>query len=221
MKSLLKELATSGQLDAYTGDELQLPALIMGIALLRKGALSAGIRALSGVSKWGHGEIGFVRSLAPKELILNAAAEDYHCSFGGGFEVSGLAFVWGALLGDSAGRVLAFYEEANEFFTRVVGLRHERRLERVKEVSPGDCALLVWDPANPYDPMAIRVLDDKGRDLGYLRATVARFLVPRIKKGALLKARVAAVLGEQFGPNDRLHLKVRVSPEPGYVSVMN
>jgi hypothetical protein len=69
---------------------------------------------------------------------------------------------------------------------------------------------LVWDKKNPYDANAILVLNTQGDDLGYLRRGIARQLTQRLKKKASVSGHVGAVLGEEFEPNERLYIEVKV-----------
>jgi len=70
MKELLKELPASGTLDAYSGDETHLPAILGGIHLLRKGALATAMRPLGTASRWGADELALFRGLVPPEKLL-------------------------------------------------------------------------------------------------------------------------------------------------------
>ncbi|MCL6645369.1 MAG: HIRAN domain-containing protein, partial [Dehalococcoidia bacterium] len=195
MKDLLKEIVASGKLDTYSGDETHLPALLGGIHLLRKGAFSAAMRVLGTVSRWGVDEVGLMRGFVPLDRLLNGAAEEQHGSFGEPFG-GNLGFFCCAVLGDAAGKVQDFYRSSNEFITRVVGVRHNGRLDRLEDVSEKDVVSLVWEKNNPYDANAILVLNTQGDDLGYLRRGIAHQLVQRLKKGASLSGHVAALLGE-------------------------
>ncbi|HSW10462.1 MAG TPA: HIRAN domain-containing protein [Bacillota bacterium] len=209
MKGLLKELVAVGALDAYSGDETHLPALLGGIDLIRKGAFAAAVRLLGTTSRWGTAEVALIRQFAPLGGLLNAAAEEQHGAFGKPFGGE-LGFFWGAVLGDDAGKVGDFYKGADEFITRVVGLRYGGRLERLDDLSPGEPVTLIWQKNNPHDPHAILVLNPQGDDLGYLRRGIAYQLAQRLKKKAALSGNVTAVLGEEFDPNERLYVRVKV-----------
>lgn len=210
MKQLLKELVENGSLEAFQGDELQLPFLLTGIVLVRKGALCAGAGILGSVRTWGKPEIELLRNIVEPNTLLNVVAEDFHGSFGQCKSHGPVGLAWGAILGDFAGRIGKFYEKAPKFITRVVGVGYEDRLDRIDSLVPGQPVSLVWDPLNPHDSKAIKVLDSNGEGLGYLRKNIAHSLVPRIKKGAAMCAKVAVVLGEEFNANSRLNIEVNV-----------
>ncbi len=211
MKELLEELVKNGILEAFEDEnEFHLPFLLSGVALVRKGALSAGAGVLGSVSTWGKPEIDLLRSTVEPTRLLNVVAEDFRGCFGKSTHQGPVGLAWGAVLGDLVSRVEKFHEEAPEFITRVVGLRYEERLDRIESLKPGQPVSLLWEPLNPYDSKAIKVLDVHGEDLGYLRKGIAHRLVPRIRKGAALSARVVVVLGEEFDVNDRLNIEVKV-----------
>jgi len=210
LKQLIEEILENGSLEAFEGDELQLPFLLTGIVLVRKGAFCAGARMLGSVHTWGKSEISLLRNTVAPTKLLNVVAEDLHGSFGKSKSHGPAGLAWGAILGDLVGGVETFYEEAPEFITRVVGLGYENRLDGIDSLVPGQPVSLVWEPLNSYDSKAIRVLSSNGEDLGYLRKNIAHSLVPRIKKGAALSARVAVILGEEFDVNSRLNIEVKV-----------
>ncbi len=210
MKQLIKELLENGSLEAFEGDELQLPFLLAGIVLVRKGALCAGAEVLGSVHTWGKSEIQLLRNTVEPARLLNVVAEDFHGSFSKSKSHGPAGLAWGAILGDLAGCIDKFYEEAPEFITRVVGVGYEDRLDRIESLVPGQPVSLVWEPLNPYDSKAIKVLNSNGEDLGYLRKNIAHSLIPRMKKGAALSAKVEVVLGEEFDVNKRLNIEVKV-----------
>lgn len=210
VEDLLKELIANGYLETFDGDELQLPLLLRAILLIRKGALAAGAKLLGSLHTWGKSEIDLLRSTVEPARLLNVVAEDYHGSFGNSMSQGAAGIVCGAILGDLVCRVQRFYDESAEFITRVVGLRYEECLDRVEGLLPGEPVNLLWEPQNPHDPKAIKVLDRNGKDLGYLRRNIAHSLVSRIKRGAALSGRVMVVLGPEFDVNDRLNIEVKV-----------
>lgn len=216
MKELLKYLVITGKLDAFKGDENQLPWLLSGIDLIRKGALLAGIGQLKKINRWGLDEIELIRNTVPFWRGLNAAAEDYHATFGKPFSDGTLAFLWGALLGPYAGLVFTFYQEAPKFCTRVVGVGHDGREACLSSIERGDAVTLLWEPQNPKDPLAVRVFDSQGRDLGYIRSTVAHCLAARIQAGQVFRGRVVQVLGPEFDINERLNVEIESLGDSGF-----
>ncbi|NPV72059.1 MAG: hypothetical protein HPY55_15745 [Firmicutes bacterium] len=90
-----------------------LKEILGGVYLLRKGALSAAVRVLGTVARWGVDEVGLMHAVVPSERLLNAAAEEQHGSFGEPFG-GNTGFFWGGVLGDAAGKVQDFYGSAND-----------------------------------------------------------------------------------------------------------
>lgn len=214
MKGLLQELIQSGALDAFTDDDHHLADLLHALSLLRRGAIQAAVRDLRRVDRWGPREIALLQNWAGRELLLNALAEEYHHSFKG-FEDARLALLFGALLGGDAGGIKEYYRTATEFYTRVVGLEYEDRADRLHGLRPGDPVTLVWEPENPHDDNAISVRDGHGGRLGYLRRTLAKVLVERVKRtGASLEGQVACILSEGYPADERLYVRVKIGHQP-------
>ena len=82
--------------------------------------------------------------------------------------------------------------------------------EHLEDIAVGDLLALAREPDNPFDANAIKVTTLKGQTLGYIRLTIARKLVARIERGASLQGKVALVVGDRFGPNDRAYIEVKV-----------
>ena len=129
----------------------------------------SGAGVLGSVSTWGKPEIDLLRATVEPTRLLNVVAEDFHGCFGKSTHQGPAGLAWGAVLGDLVSRVEKFHEEAPEFITRVVGLRYEERFDRIESLKSGQPVSLLWEPLNPYDSKAIKVLDVHGEDLGYLR----------------------------------------------------
>ena len=68
-----------------------------------------------------------------------------------------------------------------------------------------------WPSSVSDGTNAILVLNPQGDDLGYLRRGIAYQLAQRLKKKASLSGHVAAVLGEECDPNERLYVRVKVA----------
>lgn len=193
---------------AQGADPIGLVNVVFGAELMNRGVLLEGLRMWGRVAKWGAVEIGLARKVADPERLTNAIAEQYHGGFGKGEDYGLPGFAAGAILGENAAKISAFYEEASEFLTRVVGLRYEGRSECLEDLTVGEELLLVWEQGNPYDPKALRVITQKGQDLGFIRKPVAHKLVARIKAGTALHGKVAVLLGEQYDINERVWVKV-------------
>ncbi|MBI3998060.1 MAG: single-stranded-DNA-specific exonuclease RecJ [Armatimonadetes bacterium] len=86
-------------------------------------------------------------------------------------------------------------EEADAFYTKVVGVTFEGRQALLPAVRPGMRLPLARDPQNPRDPHAIKVLLPDGRQVGFLRAALAARLAPAVDAGARYAATATAVTG--------------------------
>lgn len=211
MLHLLKAAVGRGYLESWPADEGEgFLAAIRGVALLRQGALWGGIRELEKVRNWHAAAFELLREFVPEETLVNAAAELYHNSFVPG---SHLLFILGVLLGPVADDVQEFFFKAPEFITRVVGLRYEERFREAAQLAPEMPVALVREPENRVDPEAVAVLSPWGARLGYLRAPLASVITSRCREGEAFSASVAAVLGPEYDPNERLHLRVKSDPD--------
>lgn len=106
------------------------------------------------------------------------------------------------------GRVI---EEAPAFHTKVVGVTFEGRQSVLPEVDTGDRLLLRRAPANPRDPHAIEVCLPDGRQLGFLRASLAARLAPTMDTGTKYLATATALTG---GGDRAYGLNVRIQRDP-------
>jgi single-stranded-DNA-specific exonuclease len=84
--------------------------------------------------------------------------------------------------------------EANDFFTKVVGVSFEGRQDSVGGLGAGDELQLVREPENPFDPCAIAVRYGS-LQIGFLRREIAKRLAPNIDAGDRYAARVASITG--------------------------
>ena len=84
--------------------------------------------------------------------------------------------------------------EANDFFTKVVGVSFEGRQDSVGGLGSGDELQLVREPENPYDANAVAVRYGS-LPIGFLRREIAKRLAPNIDSGDRYAARVASITG--------------------------
>ncbi|MEW6244227.1 MAG: HIRAN domain-containing protein [Bacillota bacterium] len=208
MKDVIAQLYGDGNLMKYQGNELDLPFILAAIHLLRQGAMAAATRYLGVVNRWSKDAIGLIKASVPQDVLLNAAAEDWHGSFDGAHRDT-LALLWGAVLGDCCSDIYDYYLKTAKFCTRVVGLGYEDRLHNLTYVSKGEPVALVWEPQNPHDPCAVKVVAPRGGALGYLRRTISKHVVRRMQQGEVFAGSIAAILGEEFSVNERLYLTVK------------
>jgi single-stranded-DNA-specific exonuclease len=84
--------------------------------------------------------------------------------------------------------------DADEFFTKVVGVTFEGRQAIVGGLREGDVLELIREPENPYDPCAIAVRFG-ALGLGYLRRDIAQHLAPEIDAGRRYTVKIASLTG--------------------------
>lgn len=206
MLDILKEYVQTGMIDRWPTEGYDLLILIRSIGYFRRKALWAAIHALEEIDEWHSAIPEFLLRYVPEDLLINTAAELYHNSFDK--DNNRLLLLLGLLLGEKALGIPKFYENASSFITRVVGLGYEDRQKEVAALQVGMPVNLTREPDNRYDPHAVAVVAPWGAKLGYLRASLAEILASRYVKGALFSARVAAVMEENFEPNERLYIEV-------------
>ncbi|MDR7543361.1 MAG: single-stranded-DNA-specific exonuclease RecJ [Armatimonadota bacterium] len=120
--------------------------------------------------------------------------------------------------GDYLGDPSVGIEHAAAFHTKVVGVTFEGRQALVAEVREGERLRLVRDPRNPRDPHAVKVCLGDGRQLGFLRASLAGRLAPSMDAGARYAATATAVTGggdRAWGLNIYIERQTPWSGEPG------
>lgn len=84
--------------------------------------------------------------------------------------------------------------EADEFFTKIVGVSFEGRQDKVGGLVAGIALDLVREPENPYDSNAVAVRFGP-LALGYIRREIARRIAPNIDGGERYTASVGTVTG--------------------------
>lgn len=213
MQKLLKALTEQGLLHEWEDTDFDLPYLLRAVALMRHGALAAGIWDLRRVSKWQTRHLTLLKACLSEGLILNAFAEDYHNAFPWEQKKS-LDLMWGALLGDKIGQVYNYHKQHAAFYTRVVGLKHSLLPEQeISNLTPGTFIIVVPECNNPVDPNAIAVLNPNGVKIGYLRKPLAEVITLRLAAGNQAIAKIAHVLPKEFHPDSRVNIKVQFLPE--------
>lgn len=104
--------------------------------------------------------------------------------------------------------------EADDFYTKIVGVSFEGRQDLVAGVRAGDALELERQPENEHDPNAIAVRFGT-LQLGYLRREIARRLAPNIDGGDRYSASVGSVTGggtRHVGVNIRVQRRRAVIP---------
>jgi single-stranded-DNA-specific exonuclease len=84
--------------------------------------------------------------------------------------------------------------DADDFFTKIVGVSFEGRQDLVAGLLPGFALELQRQPENPHDPNAVAVRYG-ALQLGYLRREIARRLAPNMDGGDRYAASVASITG--------------------------
>jgi single-stranded-DNA-specific exonuclease len=89
---------------------------------------------------------------------------------------------------------------SDSFYTKVVGVTFEGRQEIIKEeVNKGDLLTLEREPDNKYDSNAIKVLTDNKKQIGFLKAELAKHLAPYLDNGVEYKAIASDITGGDDG----------------------
>ncbi|NLG86301.1 MAG: hypothetical protein GX489_03695 [Firmicutes bacterium] len=213
MQQLLQMLLADGLLQEWEDTDFDLPFLLRAVALIRHGALTAGLGDLRRVAKWQTRHLKLIKACLGEDLILNAFAEDYHNAFPWEKEKS-LDLLWGALLGNKIEQVYSYYNQSTAFYTRVAGLKHSCLSEQqISKLTPEMSVIVMPEWNNPVDPNAIAVLSPNGTKIGYLRKTLAGIIASRLTVGVQVIAEIAHVLPEGFDPNSRVNIKVKLGSD--------
>lgn len=104
--------------------------------------------------------------------------------------------------------------DAEEFYTKAVGVTFEGRQETLALLKPGEKLHLVREESNPHDSNAIRIEREEGRQVGYLRREIAKHLAPLIDGEAAYQATVSQITGGEAGQSLGVNLFVRREADP-------
>jgi hypothetical protein len=99
---------------------------------------------------------------------------------------------------------------ASRFLCTVHGVCFENRWRKLGDLATGDPLYLQREHASRVDANAIRVMDPRIDQLGYLPAEIARWLAPIIDRGSPVLARVHRVSREDIPYYERLVIAVEV-----------
>ncbi len=104
-----------------------------------------------------------------------------------------------------------FFKNAEVFYTHVVGFGY-RVKEFLKEkeliLKEGEEVYAVWEKENPHDENAVAIYHRSGKKLGYLRKTIAPYVVEILKKNYILKGKILKVMPEHYNPNERVFIEL-------------
>jgi hypothetical protein len=93
------------------------------------------------------------------------------------------------------------------FRTKVAGVTHRNKdrtsrqatLRKMKKALDNDelfdLITLVREPDNPHDPNAIKVINEEGKQIGYIRSAVAYSLAQNMDNGTRVVASVVDIVG--------------------------
>lgn len=98
----------------------------------------------------------------------------------------------------------------SEFICTVHGVCFENRYRKLGELSKGDPLYLQREHGSRIDANAIRVMDPRVEQIGYLPAEISRWLAPLIDQGNPIRARVHRVSREDIPYYERLVIEVEV-----------
>ena len=126
------------------------------------------------------------------------------------------------LFGDGAGKsaVPAVEEESGRprsraFHAKVVGVSHKNpdgssRQKIIGRCRVGERLFLIPEPANPYDPEAVKVCRQNGEQVGYLEAIRTAGEISRlIGRGGRAEAEIADIMGG--GAGKHLGIVIRIT----------
>lgn len=99
-----------------------------------------------------------------------------------------------------------FYLNEDDFFTRVVGVRHYDF--NVYDLPEGTRVVLIPEPHNQHDMYAVSVKTKEGKMIGYLKRELSEIMYQEIQKGVLYRATIVKVLPEAVDSNSRVHLLI-------------
>jgi single-stranded-DNA-specific exonuclease len=105
--------------------------------------------------------------------------------------------------------------EADDFYTKIVGISFEGRQDLIAGLAPGDQLALVREPENPHDSNAIAVRFGR-LHLGYVRREIASRLTPNFDAGERYGASVGSITG---GGERNIGVNIRVRRERARVAL--
>lgn len=84
-----------------------------------------------------------------------------------------------------------------QFHTKVVGVTFENRQDYIKEMKIGEKIILERDKNNPYDKNAIKVVNSKGKQIGFISKDLASKIAGKMDKGVKYRAAVSDITGNK------------------------
>ena len=104
-------------------------------------------------------------------------------------------------------------EEGGTYHTRVVGIVHRigdlRDAEKNLILKEGDKVYVVWDQGNEHDENALAVYHGSGKKVGYIRRTIAKVLVGKVKEAGHLEGSISLIWDEKsYRPQVFINLRI-------------
>jgi hypothetical protein len=75
-----------------------------------------------------------------------------------------------------------FVEQSDQLILRVAGLAYKENSALLPNYRLGDCLKIEPDPQNPKDENALKVMDARGNQVGFIERTMAARLAPALRK---------------------------------------
>ena len=98
----------------------------------------------------------------------------------------------------------------SEFICTVHGVCFENRYRKLGRLAKGDPLYLQREHGSRIDANAIRVMDPRVEQLGYVPSEISRWLAPLLDRGRPTQARVHRVSSEDIPYYERLVIAVEV-----------
>ncbi len=87
--------------------------------------------------------------------------------------------------------------DADSFYSKIAGVTFDGRQDILVNLEAGTRLDLIREPDNPHDENAIRIDDENGNNLGYIKAAMAKHLAPVMDSGCEYKVKVTEVTGKE------------------------
>lgn len=98
--------------------------------------------------------------------------------------------------------------EIDEFHTKVVGVTFGERQKYIRDMQIGERIILEREPDNTYDKNAIKVINSKGFQIGFISKDLAAQLAPKLDNGLKLSAVCSDITGGCVGYSYGVTIKI-------------
>ncbi|MDO8886721.1 single-stranded-DNA-specific exonuclease RecJ [Candidatus Oleimmundimicrobium sp.] len=99
--------------------------------------------------------------------------------------------------------------DADSFYSKVAGVTFEGRQAILANLEAGTRLDLIREPDNPHDENAIRVDDENGNNLGYIKSAMAKHLALVMDSGCEYEGKVTEVTGKEADKHLGVNILVR------------